>query len=63
VPPQITEYSAFNGLLAGLEAFADAIAGGPAYPIPPEQVLHGVAVFEAIIASAARRQPVRVARD
>jgi predicted dehydrogenase len=63
LPPQITEYGGFNGLLAELEAFADAIAGGPAYPIPPEQVLHGVAVFEAIVLSAVRRQPVRVARD
>src|SRR5580658_1141782 len=33
LPPQITEYGAFNGLLAELEAFADAIEGGPAYPI------------------------------
>jgi predicted dehydrogenase len=63
VPPQITEYSGFNGLLAELEAFADAIEGRAPYPIPPDQVLHAVAVFEAIIASAARRQPVRVERD
>jgi predicted dehydrogenase len=63
VPPQVTEYAGFNGLLAEMEAFADAIAGGPAYPIPPEQVLHAVAVFEAIVTSAARRQPVKVARD
>jgi predicted dehydrogenase len=63
VPPQITEYPGFNGLLTELEAFADAVAGGPTYPIPASQVLHGVAVFEAIIQSAARRQPVRVARD
>jgi predicted dehydrogenase len=63
VPPEITEYPGFNGLRAELEAFADAIDGGPAYPIPPEQVLHAVAVFEAIIESAARRQPVKIARD
>ncbi|HXO03020.1 MAG TPA: Gfo/Idh/MocA family oxidoreductase [Stellaceae bacterium] len=63
VPPQITEYAGVNGLLAELEAFADAIEGGPAYPILADQVLHGVAVFEAIIASAARRQPVKVARS
>ena len=63
VPPQITEYSWFNGLLAELEAFADAIEGRAPYPIPPDQVLHAVAVFEAIIQSAAPRQPVRVARD
>jgi predicted dehydrogenase len=60
--PQVTEYGGFNALLAEMEAFADAIEGGPAYPIPPEQVLHGVAVFEAIIQSAASRQPVKVAR-
>ena len=63
VPPQVTEYPGFNGLLAELEAFADAIEGGPPYPIPATQVLHAVAVFEAIIQSAARHQPVRVARD
>ncbi|HWB49632.1 MAG TPA: Gfo/Idh/MocA family oxidoreductase [Stellaceae bacterium] len=63
VPPQITEYPGFNGLLAELEAFADAIDGGPAYPIPPNQVLHAVAVFEAIVQSATTSQPVKVARD
>jgi predicted dehydrogenase len=63
MPPQITEYPGFNGLLAEMEAFADAINGGPAYPIPPDQVLHAVSVFEAIIDSAKRRQPVKVARD
>jgi predicted dehydrogenase len=63
LPPQVTEYGGFNALLAEMEAFAAAIEGGPAYPIPPAQVLHAVAVFEAIVASAARRQPVRVARD
>jgi predicted dehydrogenase len=62
-PPEIIENRGFNSLQAELEAFAAAVEGGPAYPIPPEQILHGVAVFEAIIASAAHRQPVRVARD
>lgn len=63
LPPQVKEYPGVNTLLAEMEAFADAIEGGPAYPIPPDQVLHAVAVFEAIVDSAARRQPVRVARD
>lgn len=36
-----------------LEAFAKAAAGGPAYPIPVEQMIHGAAVTEAIIRSAA----------
>ncbi len=38
---------------AALEAFAAAAAGGPAFPIPFEQMIHGVAVTEAIIHSAA----------
>ena len=36
-----------------LEAFAKAAEGGPAYPIPYDQMIHGVAVTEAIIRSAA----------
>jgi predicted dehydrogenase len=38
---------------AALEAFAKAAAGGPAYPIPLDQVIDGVAATEAIIRSAA----------
>src|SRR5215469_13063299 len=34
VPPQVTECPGFNGLLAELEAFADAIAGRPGLPDP-----------------------------
>jgi predicted dehydrogenase len=37
---------------AALEAFAKAAQGGPAYPIPYDQAIHGVAVTEAIIRSA-----------
>ncbi len=33
---------------AELEAFAAAVAGSPAYPLPPEEATHGVAVFEAM---------------
>jgi predicted dehydrogenase len=62
LPPEVTQYQGANTLLAEMEAFADAIAGGPAYPISPDQVLHGVAVFEAIVESADRRQPVKVFR-
>src|ERR1700722_18278244 len=36
-----------------LEAFAKATEGGPAYPIPYDQMIHGVAVTEAIVRSAA----------
>ncbi len=37
---------------AALEAFAKAAQGGPAYPIPYDQMIHGVAVTEAIVRSA-----------
>ena len=60
LPPQVTEYGGFNALLAEMEAFADALDGGPAYPIPPAEILHAVAVFEAIVQSAAGRKSVRV---
>jgi predicted dehydrogenase len=38
---------------ACLEAFARAASGGPEFPIPLEEMIHGVAVTEAIIRSAA----------
>lgn len=62
-PPEIIENRGCNTLLAELEAFAAAIRGTAPYPIPAGQVLHGVAAFEAIVRSAATRQPVKVARD
>ena len=61
--PEIIERHGFNALKAELEAFAAAIAGGPPYPIPPDQILHVVAAFEAIIRSAAERRAVKVPRD
>ena len=35
-----------------LEVFAQAAAGGPAFPIPYDQMIHGVAITEAIVRSA-----------
>src|SRR6266702_4830787 len=61
--PEIIENRGFNGILAELEAFAAAIDGVAPYPIPADEVLHGVTAFEAIIRSAATYQPVNVARD
>jgi predicted dehydrogenase len=37
---------------AALEAFAKAAGGGPEFPIPTDQMVHGVAVTEAIVRSA-----------
>jgi len=46
---------------ATFEAFARAAAGGPPFPIPPEQIIHGAAVSEAVIRSAASGQVEKVA--
>lgn len=46
---------------AELTAFAAAAAGGPAYPLPVEDAIHGVAVYEAMIGAAASGSTYRVA--
>jgi predicted dehydrogenase len=61
--PEVIENRGFNSILAELEAFAAAVRGEATYPIAPEEVLHCVAVFEAIVRSAATHQPVKVARE
>jgi predicted dehydrogenase len=58
--PEIIDYKGFNALAAELEGFAAAINGGRPYPITSEEVLHGVAAFEAIVRSAALNQPVKL---
>ncbi len=44
---------AYDVTRAALEAFATAASGGPEYPIPLEQMIHGAAVTEAVTRSAA----------
>ncbi len=46
---------------AELEAFAAAAAGGPAYPLPLEEAIHGVSVFETMIWAASSGSACRVA--
>jgi predicted dehydrogenase len=46
---------------AELAAFAAAVAGGAPYPLPVEQAIHGVAVYEAMIGAAASGSTYRVA--
>jgi predicted dehydrogenase len=60
--PEIIDYRGFNALAAELEGFAAAINGERTYPITPDEIVHGVAAFEAIVRSAALHQPVKVAR-
>lgn len=57
---QTWQAEAYDVSRAALEAFANAAAGGPAYLIPLEQMIHGVAVTEAIIKSAASGKTEKV---
>jgi len=57
---QVWQASAVDVSRVALEAFAKAATGGPAYPIPLEQMIHGASVTEAIIRSAASMQVERV---
>jgi len=45
---------------ACLDAFGQAAAGGPAFPIPLDQMVHGAAVTEAVVQSAASGQIVHL---
>lgn len=45
---------------AVLEAFADAIGAKQPFMVPPEQAVNGIAVLEAIVASAASGKPVTI---
>jgi len=54
-------YPGMRTITDEIEAFGVAAAGGAPYPIPPEEILHGTAVLEAIIASAEARKPVKIA--
>ncbi len=47
-------------LTAELEAFAASIRNRQPFPTPLSEILHGVAVFEAILRSAASGQPQQV---
>jgi predicted dehydrogenase len=58
--PEVIDNKGFNPVKAGLEAFAVAAGGGAPFPITAEQIVHGVAVFEAAVKSAKTGQPVKV---
>jgi predicted dehydrogenase len=50
--PTVIDYAQQSTERAELDGFADAIERGIAYACPPEDAVHGVAVLEAIVASA-----------
>lgn len=58
--PETIEYRGINTARLELEHFALCIKEHRAYPIPLEEVLHGVCVFEAAVKSAASGLPVAV---
>ena len=47
-----SEFPPAPAVRANLEAFAAAASGGPAYPMPAEQMLNTVAAFEAVVRSS-----------
>ena len=51
--PVVTEYPATDTLKAGLEAFADSVAGGDPHPVTPEHAINSSAVLEGIEKSVA----------
>jgi len=51
-PAEVWEAAKLDVTRASLEAFAAAAGGGPAYPIPLDEMIHGVAVTEAVVRSA-----------
>ncbi len=53
-------YPSFETVGAGLDAFADDVEGRAPFPITPDEIRHGVAVFEAIVRSAETGEKVRV---
>jgi predicted dehydrogenase len=52
-PAEVWEADRLDVTRACLEAFATAASGGAPFPIPVDEMIHGVAVTEAIVRSAA----------
>jgi predicted dehydrogenase len=60
-PAERLDFAGFDMLNAELTAFAQAIVDQTPYPVPLADVLHGMAVFDAVVRSAETKAPVRVA--
>lgn len=59
-PAEVWEADTLDLSRASLEAFATAAEGGPAYPIPLDEMVHGAAVTETIVKSAGTGLPEKV---
>ena len=51
-PDEVSEHPDFDMLNAELTEFARCIRDGRPYPIPTDEILHGMSVFDAIVRSA-----------
>jgi predicted dehydrogenase len=60
-PDENLQFSGFDMLHAEMTAFARAAGGGDPYPVPVADVLHGMAVFDAVVESAKRGDVAAVA--
>jgi predicted dehydrogenase len=60
-PDEILEFPSFDMLHAEMTAFARAIRDQTIYPVPIADVLHGMAVLDAVVASAKHGDVVAVA--
>jgi predicted dehydrogenase len=60
-PAEVWEAATLDIVKATLEAFAEAVGGGEPFMIPLDEMVHGAAVTEAIVRSAATHQVEKVA--
>lgn len=58
--PQVWQAATLDIVKTSLEAFADAVEGRSTFPIPVDEMIHGVAVTEAIVRSAQTHAVVQV---
>jgi predicted dehydrogenase len=59
--PDVRSYPPVNSLAVLIEAFAESIETGKPFPVTPDDMLHVVGAFEAIIRSIDEGRPVKVA--
>ncbi len=58
--PEKRIFDPVDSVFAELEAFADAVDGIAPYPVPPDQIIHNVAILEAVSRSASSGEAIRV---
>ena len=58
--PEKRSFDAVDSVLLEMEAFADAVEGVAPYPVPPDQIIHNVAVLEAVSRAAKTGETVKL---